>query len=84
MVQNKKDVYFISDYEDGEGKLSVYNGSKVKEISSDVSDFVFINRNLIYIFKDGDAELYIYNGSKERKVADDIVDFHRPYFSYED
>ncbi len=74
-------IYFISDYKDGEGKLYSYNGRKLKEISSDVYSFAYINDKLIYILKDyevGSGSLYRFDGKNEIKVAKDVTDYSEP------
>ena len=76
---NQNKLYFLTDYdyEDGEGKFQVYNGSKLKEISKDVYSARYIRDDLIYIFKDyndDEVTMYRYNGKKEEKIADEVID----------
>ena len=79
-LENK--LYFLKDYDDGEGNLYVYDG-KAKELASDINSFIYVNDKLIYVSKDRSSsgskfDLYLLRGKKLTKISDDVVSLSRP------
>ena len=78
-------IYFMTDADEDGGKLNVYNGNKVKELSSDVYTFSYINDKELYILKDYDetsGTLYRLSGSKMTEIAKDVAYISEPISSY--
>lgn len=77
-LDNNK-IYFLGDYDDGEGSLMSTTGKKAKSLVENVSDYDYVKENMIYVALDksskGKFDLGCYNGHKVIKVAESVKGF---------
>ena len=79
LSNNEKKLYFYQNYDDGEGDLVVYNGSRVKTVMENISKVYYVGDKFMYVLSDCDSksqcDLSIYKGSKKlKKIASDVTD----------
>ncbi len=75
---DEKKIYFYTDYEDREGNLNYFNGSKTKVVMENISAAYYLNDDYMYVTTDcsksGSCDLNIYKGSKKlKKIASDVT-----------
>lgn len=76
-------IYYLKDYENNKGSLMLFNGIRNSKIADNVSSFVYINDDLIYLTTNYDAstktyDLYRLNGSKLTLIHEDILEWFSP------
>ncbi len=74
---DNKALYYMCDYEDGEGTLKMYKKGKSITVSDDVNSFILTpNGDLLYIYDWDDddyrGELMLWNGKKSKAVATEV------------
>ena len=79
LSNNEKKLFFYQNYDDGEGDLVVYNGSRVKTVMENISRVYYLTDKYMYVLNDcdskGQCDLSIYKGSKKlRKIASDVTE----------
>lgn len=83
---NGKKMYYISDVENNEGTLFVFDGSKSKKLADKVYKLLYIRDNMIYYLTEFDVNerngvLYRYDG-KVKKIEEKVSDLSSTPNSY--
>lgn len=83
---NGKKMYYISDIENNEGTLYVFDGKNSKKIADKVYKLLYIRDDMIYYINNFNVnerygELYRYNG-KSTKIEDEVSDLSSTPNSY--
>ena len=76
-------IYYVRNYENHSGTLMLFNGIRNSKLSDNVSSFIYINDELIYVTKDYDPEtetsdLYRLNGNKFTFIYKGILEWFSP------
>lgn len=83
IAEDKESIYYIKDYENHCGNLMIFNGIRNSKVVDNVSSFMYINEELMYVTMNYNEEtktsdLYRLNGTKTTLIYKDILEWYNP------